>query len=74
MTMRNRITVVAFMIAGLSFSPVWAQDPPAEDPHAGHSMTLSPTVPSNQGDDGGAEEAGGTTGEQSDAVMDTRAM
>ncbi|MEE8297368.1 MAG: copper resistance protein B [Hyphomicrobium sp.] len=74
MTMRNRVTVIAFMIAGLSYSPVWAQDPPAEDPHAGHSRTPSPTVPSNQGRDGGAEEAGGTTGEQSDAVMDTRAM
>ena len=55
MTMRNRVTVIAFMIAGLSFSPVCAQNPPAEDPHTGHSMTPSPTVPSNQGSDGGAE-------------------
>ena len=62
------------MIAGLSLSPVWAQDPPAEDPHAGHNMTPSPTAPSNDGGDGGAEEAGGTSGEQSDAGMDMRGM
>ncbi len=74
MTMRNRITVIAVMIAGLSLSPVWAQDPPAEDPHAGHNMTPSPTTPSNDSGDGSAEEAGGTTGEQSDAGMSMRGM
>ncbi len=72
--MRNRLMVVTFMVAGFCLSRVWAQDPAAEDPHAGHSMTPSPTVPSNQGSDGGAEEAGGAAGEQSDAVMDTRTM
>jgi copper resistance protein B len=74
MTMRNRITVIAVMIAGLSLSPVWAQDPPAEDPHAGHNMTPSPTAPSNDGGDGGAEQAGGTSDEQSDAGIDMRGM
>ena len=74
MTIRNRITVIAVMIAGLSLSPVWAQDPPAEDPHAGHNMTSSPTAPSNDGGDGSAEEAGGRSGEQSDAGMDMRGM
>ena len=68
MTIRNRVTVIAFMIAGLSHFPVWAQDPPAEDPHAGHSMTPSPTAPTNSGGDDSA------AGEGTDAGMDMRPM
>lgn len=60
MTMHTRVTLFAWVMAGFTVSPVWAQEQQAEDPHAGHMM-MSPVQPASQDSDA-AEKEGGVSG------------
>jgi copper resistance protein B len=65
-TMRKRVTLFAFAMAGFVVNPVWAQGQQIEDPHAGHRMMSPPAQPLNQDSD----KEGGMAGTKEAPTMD----